>query len=63
MKSGVISLSSYKTSILFIAGVPSGGTDERKTVRSILRFMSDTENDVNSDIADSMVDEMIRGRA
>ena len=49
MKSGVISLSSYKTSILFIAGVPSGGTDERKTVRSILRFMSDTENDVNSD--------------
>ena len=63
MKSGVISLSSYKTSILFIAGVPSGGIDERKTVRSILHFMSDTENDVDSNIADSMVDEMIRGRA
>lgn len=63
MKSGVISLSSYKTSILFIAGVPSTGGAERETVRSILRFMSDTENDVDSDIADSMVDEMIRGRA
>ena len=63
MKSGVISLSSYKTSILFIAGVPSAGMDERETVRSILRFMSDTENDVDSDIADNMVDEMIRGRA
>lgn len=63
MKSGVISLSSYKTSILFIAGVPSASSAERETVRSILRFMSDTENYVDSDIADSMVNEMIRGRA
>ena len=63
MKSGVICLSSYRTSILFIAGVPSNGDVERETVRSIMRFMRETENEVDRDIADSMVDEMIRGNA
>lgn len=63
MKSGVICLSSYRTSILFIAGVPSDGKVEQETARSIMRFMRDTENDVDCDIADSMVDEMIQGKA
>lgn len=63
MKTGIISLSSYRTSILFIAGIPASGDCERETVRDIMRFMRDTQNDVDRDIADSMVDEMIRGKA
>lgn len=62
MKTGVITLSSYRTSILFIAGVPSE-SEETDVSHIIMKFMRETDNVPDADTVDDMVDEMISGKA